>query len=315
MRWVTYPSSEGQSRVGLIHGEAVHGLEPGVTMQKVLNQQDGFAAAYREAIGAPTEVVALDQVRLEAPLQPSSIRDCLGFLQHLRNCAEGAGLDVNDRYAQVPAFYFSNHGAVIGPYDDVAISPGSSRFDYELEVCAVIGKSGSNISYDDAPLHIAGYTILCDWSARDLQVLDMSMGLGPGKGKDGATTLGPMLVTPDELALYQQGNGFALTMTAYINGEETGAGRWDQIDWDFADMIVYLSRGTSLRPGDVIGSGTVPTGCLFEHFVMAPDTFRGWLSPGDEVRLVVEELGEIRNRVVAGSPPQPLRRGHDRRQR
>jgi len=309
VRWVTYTSPAGHSRVGLLYENVIHGLERGVTMLDLLDEQDDFAAARRRALETPSEVVPLEGCRLQAPLQPPSIRDCTGFLQHLRNCASAAGLEVNDRYSGVPAFYFSNPAAVIGPYDEVAISPGCDQFDYELEVCAIVGKAGADISYDAANAHIAGYTIFCDWSARDLQVLDMSMGLGPGKGKDGATTLGPMLVTPEELEPYRRGKGFAVGMTAFVNDRQTSAGRWDDIDWDFADMIVYASRGTRLRPGDVIGSGTVPTGCLFEGFVMKPDTFRGWLSPGDEVRVVVEGLGEIRNHVVTGAALQPLTTG------
>ena len=309
MRWVTYVGSSGTDRVGLICADTIHGLEPHITMLDLLDQQDGFDTAHDRALNSPTEVIAHSDAVLRAPLQPRSIRDCTGFLQHLRNAARGATLEINDRYAQVPAFYFGNPAAAIGPYDEVAISPGSSQFDYELEVCAVIGKTGADITRDDAPTHIAGYTIFCDWSARDLQLQDMSMGLGPSKGKDGANTLGPMLVTPDELEPHRNGKGFALSMTGFVNGEAVSAGRWDDIDWDFADMIAYTSRGTWLRPGDVIGSGTVPTGCLFEHYAMTPDTFRGWLLPGDEVLLVVEGLGEIRQRVVQGIAPKPLSTG------
>jgi len=309
MRWVTYGTSAGQDRPGLVHGDIIHGLEAGVRLLDLLDQQDGLAAAGDRALSSPSEVVPFSGAQLRAPLQPRSIRDCTGFLQHLRNCAPGAALEVNDHYAEVPAFYFSNPAAVIGPYEDVAIFPGSREFDYELEVCAVIGKPGADIGIDAAPAHIAGYTILCDWSARDLQLRDMSMGLGPSKGKDGANTLGPMLVTPDELEPYRHRKGFKLKMTGFVNDELTSEGCWDEIDWDFADMIAYTSRGTRLRTGDVIGSGTVPTGCLFEHFVTNPETFRGWLSPGDEVRLVVEGLGEIRHRVVEGPPLQLLTTG------
>ena len=309
MRWVTYASSSGTDRVGLIRADSIHGLEPHVTMLELLDQQDGFDTAHDRALTSPAEVIAHSDALLRAPLQPRSIRDCMGFLQHLRNAARGAALEINDRYAKVPAFYFGNPAAVIGPYDDVAISPGSSQFDYELEVCAIIGKAGADIAREDAPTHIAGYTIFCDWSARDLQLQDMSMGLGPSKGKDGANTLGPMLVTPDELEQHRNGKGFALSMTGFVNGEAVSAGRWDDIDWDFADMIAYTSRGTWLRPGDVIGSGTVPTGCLFEHYAMNPDMFRGWLLPGDEIRLVVEGLGETRQRVVEGVAPKPLTTG------
>lgn len=309
MRFVTYAAAAGDDRVGLVDGEDVHGLEPGVTLLDLLDA-DGLQDAGERAVAAPSETVPLAGLTLRAPLQPRSIRDCTGFLQHLRNCQGAADIPVDERHNQFPAFYFSNVAAVVGPHDDVPISPGSERFDYELEVCAVIGKPGSTIALDRAEDHIAGYMLLCDWSARDLQINEMALRLGPAKGKDGTNTLGPMLVTPDEIAPYRSRNAFDLGMTGYVNGELVSEGRWDSIDWGFPDMITYTSRGTHLRPGDVIGSGTVPSGCLFEHFAMDPDNFRGWLAPGDEVRLVVEQLGEIRHRVVAGVKAEPLSSGY-----
>lgn len=309
MRFVTYASAAGDDRVGLVDGDSVHGLEPGTTLLDLLDA-DGLHAAGERAAASPSETVALDGLTLRAPLQPRSIRDCTGFLQHLRNCQGAADIPVDERHERFPAFYFSNTAAVVGPHDDVAISPGSERFDYELEVCAVIGRPGSTIALDRAEEHIAGYMLLCDWSARDLQVNEMALRLGPAKGKDGANTLGPMLVTPDEIESFRSRNAFDLGMTGYVNGELVSEGRWDTVDWGFPDMITYTSRGTHLRPGDVIGSGTVPSGCLFEHFALDPDGFRGWLQPGDEVRLVIEQLGEVRHRVVAGVEPEPLSSGY-----
>lgn len=323
MRWVTYTTATGDDRVGLVDpggagsGDTaeIRALEPGLTLVDLLDAgPEGLPAAAERATSAPSEVVPLVGAALRAPLQPRSIRDSTGFLQHLRNCSggtSGGGADMgfDERNHQFPAFYFSNVAAVVGPHDDVPISPGCERFDYELEVCAVIGTPGSTIRLDDADSHIAGYMLLCDWSARDLQMNEMALRLGPAKGKDGANTLGPMLVTPDEIAGRRAGPSFDLAMTGYVNGELVSEGNWSTIDWGFADMITYMSRGTRLRPGDVIGSGTVPTGCLFEHFAMDPDGFRGWLQPGDEVRLVVEELGELRQRVVPGVKPEPLSSG------
>jgi 2-keto-4-pentenoate hydratase/2-oxohepta-3-ene-1,7-dioic acid hydratase in catechol pathway len=305
MRWVTYADASGHDRAGVVKDSAIHALESGVTVLELLDSGE-LSAAGERALAAPSEVIAVDGATLRAPLQPRSIRDHVGFLQHIRNCTGG---NIAPGYAEVPTFYFSNTAAVIGPHEDVAVSPGCEQFDYELEVCAVIGRSGFNIPRDDADDYIAGYMMLCDWSARDLQFREMAMGLGPAKGKDGANTLGPMLVSPDELESARSEKGFDLSMTAHVNGEPVSSGRWDSIDWDFADMITYASRGTWLHPGDVIGSGTVPTGCLFEHYAMAPDSFRGWLQPGDEVRLEVERLGVLRHRVVAGVAPEPLSTG------
>jgi len=310
MRWVTYADASGNDRVGVVKDGAIHALQYGVTMLDLLDSADGLSAARDRAHAAPSEIVALDGATLRAPLQPRSIRDHVGFLQHIRNCSAKGGLGVDSGYSHVPTFYFSNIAAVIGPHDDVAISPGSTQFDYELEVCAVIGRTGFNIPRREAEACIAGYMLMCDWSARDLQLRDMAMGLGPAKGKDGATTLGPMLVTPDELESSRSKKGFDLSMTAHVNDELVSSGRWDSIDWDFADMITYASRGTWLHPGDVIGSGTVATGCLYEHYSMASDSFRGWLQPGDDVRLEVERLGVLTHRVVAGAVPHPLSTGY-----
>jgi 2-keto-4-pentenoate hydratase/2-oxohepta-3-ene-1,7-dioic acid hydratase in catechol pathway len=310
MRWVTYADTSGQDRAGVVKDGAIRALEPGVTLLDLLDSPSGLPAAGDRALAAPREVVALDGATLRAPLQPRSIRDHVGFLQHIRNCAARGGGVIDSGFSRVPTFYFSNTAAVIGPRDDVAISPGCTQFDYELEVCAVIGRSGFNIARDEAEAHIAGYMLLCDWSARDLQLQEMAMGLGPAKGKDGATSLGPMLVSPDELESWRSEKGFGLNMTAHVNDELVSSGRWDSIDWDFADMITYASRGTWLRPGDVLGSGTVATGCLFEHYAMAPDSFRGWLQPGDNVRLDVERLGVLTHRVVAGVAPEPLSTGY-----
>lgn len=306
MRWVTYADASVHDRVGVVQDGAIHALQYGVTLLDLLDSPDGLSAARDRALSAPSEVIGLHGATLRAPLQPRSIRDHVGFLQHIRNCSARGGLAVDSGYSRVPTFYFSNIAAVIGPHDDVAISPGSTQFDYELEVCAVIGRTGFNIPRGEAEACIAGYMLMCDWSARDLQLKEMAMGLGPAKGKDGATTLGPMLVTPDELESSRSKKGFDLSMSAHVNDELVSSGRWDSIDWDFADMITYASRGTWLRPGDVIGSGTVATGCLYEHYAMAPDSFRGWLQPGDEVRLEVERLGVLTHRVVAGAVPHPL---------
>jgi 2-keto-4-pentenoate hydratase/2-oxohepta-3-ene-1,7-dioic acid hydratase in catechol pathway len=219
-------------------------------------------------------------------------------------------MPIDERHLKFPPFYFTNPAAVIGPYDDVPIAPDSRMFDYELEIAAVIGKPGATIPLAQAEGHIAGYMLLCDWSARDLQMNEMPLRLGPAKGKDTANTLGPMLVTPDELEPFRSGQGFDLEMTGSVNGEQVSHGRWNTIDWGFADMITYASRGTRLRVGDVIGSGTVPTGCLFEHYATDPEHFRGWLQPGDEVQLAVEQLGELRHRVVEGVQAERLSSGY-----
>lgn len=308
MRWLTYSDSPGTSRVGVLVSGNVHGAVPGLTMGDVLTAGSADELAER-LIGNPDHVAAVSEVAVQVPLEPRSIRDSAGFIQHLRNVASSTGRVIDERFTQFPPFYFSNHAAAIGPYDDVRPPAATERLDFELEIAAVIGRAGSDIAVADAEDHIFGYTIFCDWSARDLQMNERDL-FGPVKGKDFANTLGPVIVTPDELEPFRSNRSFALRMQAYVGDEQVSDGRWDTIDWGFPDMVAFASRGTRLVPGDVIGSGTVPTGCLFEHYSIDRENFRGWLRPGDEVRLVVEHLGETRQRIVVPAPVQRLTSGY-----
>jgi fumarylacetoacetate (FAA) hydrolase len=240
----------------------------------------------------------LAEVILLPPLlELSSLRDFYAFETHVKTANANRCRDVPAEWYEIPVFYFSNHRAVFGPEDEIAIPPGSSALDYELEVAAVIGVEGSDIPTDEAENHIFGYTIFNDWSARDLQRQEMRVGLGPAKGKDFASSFGPYLVTPDELADVHTGRPgvYNLSMAAYVNGRERSRGNWSDLHYSFGDMIARASAGVTLYPGDVIGSGTVGTGCLLE-------TTRGegpWLQPGDVVELEIERLGTLRNTVKA----------------
>jgi fumarylacetoacetate (FAA) hydrolase len=170
----------------------------------------------------------------------------------------------------------------------------TNELDFELELACVIGRAGRDIPVAGAESHVAGYTIMNDWSARDVQRQEMSVGLGPAKGKDFATSLGPTLVTPDELADRRRPDGrYDLTMIARVNGEEVGRGNAGDIHWTFAQMIERASRDVELQPGDVIGSGTVGGGCLLE----LGQEIHPWLEPDDEVELEIERIGRLRNRV------------------
>lgn len=296
--WVTYLSpSVARERAGLVVGTEVHGFDE--SLLALLESDGGLATA---AGRTPSETLPLAQVTLRAPVpRPPSVRDFLAFEEHLRNARASFGRsDVPDVWFEQPVFYFSNPAAIRGPGVTIPISPGSSRFDYEVEVAAVVGKAGSDLSPAEAEGHIAGYTILCDWSARDLQATESAVGLGPAKGKDGATSLGPFLVTPDELARYRSGRGFDLRMRAVVNGREYGGGLWSSIHWSFPQMLAFASRGTELRPGDVIGSGTVGTGCLLELSHLHGSEAYPWLAPGDQVSIEVERLGALTARIVEG---------------
>ena len=220
---------------------------------------------------------ALEDVRLLAPVpRPPSVRDAYAFEEHIRNAARVTGRPgVPDEWYELPVFYFSNPAAIYGPDDEIPFPADSNELDYELEVAAVIGA-------EDV---IGGFTIMNDWSARDLQRKEMKVGLGPAKGKDFATSLGPVVVTPDELG------DLRLEMVARVNGEERS--RWNMGDMyhSWQAIIERAAANTQLVPGDVIGSGTVGTGCILEH------GDGRWLQPGDVVELEVEGIGVLRNVV------------------
>lgn len=310
MRWVMYESSDGHQRAGLVMDGKIHGLDAASSVMDLLGDDgEKMDAAAEHARENPSEVVDFDGATLGPPVRPPQIRDFLTFLDHLRNARKAIGSEIDPAWSEIPAFYFSNAAAVVGPFDPVAISPGSERFDYELEVAAIIGKAGSNLQPDEADGHIAGFMIFNDWSARDLQMYEMKLTLGPSKGKDGANTFGPMLVTGDELQPYRKGNSYQLEMKAFVNDELVSEGSMDQMDWSWGEIVSYASRGTTLLPGDAICSGTVPTGCLIEHFSIDPDNFRGWLQPGDVVRLEVEQLGSTVQEVLPAPPIHRLRTG------
>lgn len=308
MKWVTY-RADGAVRTGIIDGETVRGLASRTSLEQIL-AGGGLDEAGQNAHRSPDEIRRLSDVTLLAPLRrPPSIRDGLGFLDHLRGCYRALGRDetLHPAWYETPAFYFANTDSVVGPYEDVPIAAGSSMFDFELEVGAVIGKGGRDLHPDRAEEHIIGYTLYNDWTARDHQLRDMAQGIGMSKSKDSALTLGPALVTVDELEQYRVDGRLALGLTASVNGEELAHGRLDQMDWTFGEMLAYLSRGTDLTPGAVIGSGTVPGGCLLEHVDTNLTSFSGWLKPGDVVSLGGEGLGETIQTVRKGIDVIPLR--------
>jgi 2-keto-4-pentenoate hydratase/2-oxohepta-3-ene-1,7-dioic acid hydratase in catechol pathway/glyoxylase-like metal-dependent hydrolase (beta-lactamase superfamily II) len=314
MKWVTYRNADGE-RTGVLSGDAIHGVRPGVSLLELIGSgAAGLREAGEDALrSAPT--VRVDQVMLAAPIpRPPSIRDSLCFLDHMRNCqaAMGGGRVLKDTWYRIPAFYFACPSTVLGPYDDAPMAPGSAWQDFELEIAAIIGTAGKNFSVAEAEAAIIGYMIFNDWSARDLQMLEGQLAIGQAKGKDSGVTLGPYLVTPDELEPHRRDGRLSLEVTALVNDEVIGAGSTAQMDWSFAEVIAYASRGVPLNPGDVFGSGTVPTCTLVEHLdSTAPESFRGWLHDGDVVTLRVQGLGETRQTVRKTPAPQPIAARHN----
>jgi len=246
------------------------------------------------------------------PLQPPSVRDFVSFEQHIQGMIMGDGIPFPDAWYGAPAFYFSNPNSLFATGAEIPVPPRAQRFDYELEVGAIIGKRGGDLTLEDARDAIAGYTVFNDWSARDLQGEDRKLGMGWAKGKDTASTLGPWIVTADELEQYRDGEGrLDLQMTVWLNGEQMGTDTLASTAWTFEQMLVYASRGTALVPGDVIGSGTCGSGCLGELWGRSDPRNPSPLGPGDVVRMSVEHIGTIENTVVAG--PEPVDYGSSRR--
>lgn len=246
------------------------------------------------AVGLP-----LQEIMLLPPIpRPMSLRDFYAFERHVTTAFENRGRAVPPEWYRFPVFYFSNPNCIYGPGETIPYPAYSQALDFELEAACVIGKAGRNIRVEEAEEYIFGYLIFNDWSARDIQRIESKVGLGPAKGKDFASSLGPWVVTPDELADRAQGRPgvFDLQMTARVNGQECSRGNWAEMHFSFGEMVARASEEVWLMPGDVIGSGTVGSGCLLE-------LTRGqgpWLQPGDLVELEIERLGVLANRV--GTP-------------
>jgi len=311
MKLATFDHHGGE-HAGLVEGDAVRSLPAGIDALTFLRADPARRASLVDEVGQP---VPLADVRLRPPLRPPTVRDFVGFEQHIEAMlrANGERAGVPEAWYEAPGFYFSNPNAIFATGDDIEIPPGAQRLDFELEVAAVIGSAARDLTLASARRHIAGYTVLNDWSARDLLETDRRLGMGWAKGKDFATTLGPWLVTADELEAHRTGDGrLDLTMSVWLNGDVVGSDSLANLGWSFEQMLVYASRGAWLVPGDVIGSGTCGAGCLKELWGLRGALDPPPLQPGDEVTMTVDGIGTITNRVVAGAMPAALGRARRR---
>lgn len=303
------PAATHSYRLGLVVDSEIRLLEESVTLLELLRAGSAaLAEAGERARRRPEAVVDLATARLVAPLpQPPTVRDFMTFERHVIG-AMGRGDETNvpPEWFEIPTFYFTNPYAVVGPHDDVPIAPGSQRFDFELEIAAVIGDPGTNLSVGQAERHVAGYSIFVDWSARDIQLHEMRIGLGPAKGKDTASTLGPFFVTADEMAERRHGHAFDVDLRVLRNGVQFGSDNLAHMAWSFAELVAYASRGTWVRPGDVLGSGTCADGCLGEAWGRHGLDAATPLAVGDLVEVQAELLGSTRNRIVAAAPVHPV---------
>ena len=259
---------------------------------------------------SPNNAKELDDLILLPPVPfPTSTRDAYAFRQHVAAARLNRGVEMIPEFDEYPIFYFTNHNAMTGPGEIEVMPDHLQQLDFELEVAIVIGKEGKNIRAEDADDYIAGFMIMNDMSARVLQMEEMKLNLGPAKGKDFSTVIGPWLVTPDELKQYlvpakdgHVGNAYNLVMTCAVNGKEVSRGNMKDMDWTFAEIIERASYGVELLPGDVIGSGTVGTGCFLElngtGKRLDPNFKPQWLQDGDVVEMEVTGLGTLTNRIA-----------------
>ncbi len=321
MKLVTYQST-GAARVGAIVGDRVLDLvtlaaaaavdsAPFGSMLALVQAGDGAMEQARALVGAASaEAVeaspSLAELTLLAPIpRPTSMRDGYAFRQHVEAARRNRGVEMIPEFDLFPVFYFTNHQAVTGPGDVLVQDEHLNRLDFELEAAIVIGREGRNIKASEADDYIAGYTVMNDWSARALQMEEMKLSLGPAKGKDFATSIGPWLATRDELAAHriagESGERYDLTMIARVNGTEVSRGNLKDMTWTFAQILERASYGVTLYPGDVIGSGTVGTGCFLE-LNGSKITDNWWLKDGDVVECEIAELGTLRNTVRRVGP-------------
>ncbi|WP_193598068.1 fumarylacetoacetate hydrolase family protein [Microbacterium sp. YJN-G] len=299
-RW----TKNGEVGEGFVIDERVVSFPDGQTVADIL--AGGLDAAHAAFARVGTEPgTALEEVRLLAPLVPAAVRDFVAFEEHV----EGVSASVDGRsevvpeWYQAPTFYFTNPHTILGPGEPVS-PPVTERLDFELEVAVVLGSApgigDANLTAGQAASRIFGYTIMNDWSARDIQSREMKVKLGPAKGKDFGTSLGPWIVTADELAPYLDDDGFlAVRAEVWVNSELVGEDLVSNMGWPFAELVAYASRNARVVPGDVLGSGTVGNGgCLGELWgrgsAIAP------LREGDVVRMVVEGIGELA--ATVGTP-------------
>jgi fumarylacetoacetate (FAA) hydrolase len=321
MKLVSY-YKEGHAQLGLLVNGLVYDtdlLHPNlpVTMTMFLNYWDDvFPIAHSinrmllEGSSTRYRGIPVEDVELLAPVPtPPSCRDAYAFRQHVATARRNRQVPMIPEFDQFPVFYFTNHNSITGPGEIACMPDHFLKLDFELEVAVVICRPGRNIKASEADDYIGGYMIMNDLSARTLQMDEMKLNLGPAKGKDFATVLGPMLVTPDEWEdviiapkKNHTGNAYNRRMLCRVNGVQVSDGNLGDMDWTFAEIIERCSYGVQLFPGDVIGSGTVGTGCFLElngtGKLNDPDHVEQWLHEGDEIEMEVEGLGILKNTIV-----------------
>jgi fumarylacetoacetate (FAA) hydrolase len=320
MKLVTFKTNDLAQTGILVNNQifSLHTINPNIaiTMRDMLNDWDNqsalakaveaeIIAGHHAALGIPCS----NDILLAPVPQPTSCRDGYAFRQHVAAARRNRGVPMIPEFDQYPIFYFTNHNAIQGPGEIPCMPDHFHKLDFELEAAIVIGKRGRNVKAEDADHYIAGYMIMNDMSARRLQMEEMLLNLGPAKGKDFSTVIGPWLVTPDELEPYKIqakpghiGNSYNLAMKCWVNGIQVSEGSVGDMDWTFAEIVERCAYGADIFPGDVIGSGTVGTGCFLElngtGKLNNPNYPEQWLQPGDVVNMEIDGLGHLSNTIV-----------------
>ena len=321
MKLVSY-LKDGHDQLAFLHNNYLYDadlLHPELpsSMTMLLNFWDenypiavGINNAIKEGRVGIERAVAVDDVQLLAPVPfPTSCRDGYAFRQHVAAARRNRGVPMIPEFDQYPIFYFTNHHSIQGPGEITCMPDHFEKLDFELEAAIVISKHGRNIKAAEADEYIAGLMIMNDMSARRLQMEEMLLNLGPAKGKDFSTVIGPSLVTPDELEEFvipakenHVGKSWNLNMKCFVNGVQVSEGNVGDMDWTFAEIIERASYGVTLYPGDVIGSGTCGTGCFLElngtGKLNNPDYEEQWLQEGDTVEMEIDCLGKLSNNIV-----------------
>ena len=320
MKLVTY-ADNGREQLAFYIGDKLYNTNAvntrlPATMAELLNNWEQYLPAMQSAeadikAGShPPQGIAFGTADIMATVpHPTSCRDGYAFRQHVAAARRNRKVDMIAEFDQYPIFYFTNHNAIQGPGPIPVMPDHLKKLDFELEAAVVLCKKGRNIKASEADDYIAGYMIMNDMSARTLQMEEMLLNLGPAKGKDFSTVIGPMLVTPDELEQYKvpakpghTGNSYNLKMRCFVNGILVSEGSMGDMDWSFAEIIERCAYGADILPGDVIGSGTVGTGCFLElngtGKLNDPDYKEQWLQPGDVVEMEIDGLGKLSNTIV-----------------
>ena len=321
MKFVSYYRDD-QDQLGLVIDDFVYDLDelhpelPG-SMNMLLNYWEQLIPlvqstelAVKEGRLFKGKGTPIENIDLLAPVPfPTSCRDAYAFRQHVAAARRNRKVDMIPQFDQYPVFYFTNHHSVRGPGNVRCMPDHFEKLDFELECAVLICKHGRNIRAEEADEYIGGLMVMNDFSARTLQLEEMLLNLGPAKGKDFATTIGPMLVTLDELEPFEipakpnhVGKNWNLRMQCFVNGKQVSDGNLGDMDWTFAEIIERASYGVDLFPGDIIGSGTVGTGCFLElngtGKLNDPNYAEQWLQEGDVVELEVEQLGKLTNTII-----------------